>query len=156
MQITSKSHYRWFLTLQQISVRALQVDICKFEGNRDRRTRCTKCWSNLTLKCYANTFVKVDARIKVECRQTISNLKGYSCLKLYCKKQSNQKPAANIVGTFFRRTTLCAVILKNFYWPNVSCICPSLFETNLNKAKYSVYEKLSRVFSIAGSCFEEE
>ena len=28
------------------------------------RTRCTKCWSNLTLKCYPNTFVKDDARIE--------------------------------------------------------------------------------------------
>ena len=61
-------------------------------------------WSNLTLKCYANTFVKVDARIEVECRQTISYLKGYS----YLKKQSNQKLTANIVSTI-RRTTLCWV-----------------------------------------------
>ena len=29
-------------------------------------------------------------------------------------------------------------------------------ETNLNKAKYSVYEKLSSVFIVAGSCFEEK
>ena len=51
--------------------------------------RCTKCWSNLTLKCNANTFVKVDAKIKKECRRTISYLQGYSCPKLYCKKLSN-------------------------------------------------------------------
>ena len=70
---------------------ALQFYICKFEGNRDRKTRCTKCWSNLTLKCYADTFVKVDAQIEEDCRQTISYLKGYSYLKLYCKKQGNQK-----------------------------------------------------------------
>ena len=30
------------------------------------------------MKCYANTFVKVDAQIEEECRQTISYLKGYS------------------------------------------------------------------------------
>ena len=30
---------------------------------------------------------------------------------------------------------------------NLSCICPSRLETNLNKAKYSVYEKLSSIFS---------
>ena len=58
--------------------------------------------------CYANTFVKDDTRIDVECRQTICYLKGYSYLKLYCKKQSNQKPTANIVSTT-RRTTLCWV-----------------------------------------------
>ena len=57
--------------------------IYKFEGNRDRRTRCTKCWSNITLKCYTNTFVKDDARIALS---PISYLKGYSYLKLYCKK----------------------------------------------------------------------
>ena len=51
--------------------------------------RCTKCWSNLTLKCNANTFVKADAKIKKECRRTISYLQGYSCPKLYCKKLSN-------------------------------------------------------------------
>ena len=47
-------------------------------------------------------------------------------------------------------------ILKNFYSSNLLCICPSLLETNLNKAKYSIYEKLSRVFSVAGSRFEEK
>ena len=25
---------------------------------------CTKCWSNLTVKCNINAFVKVDAKIK--------------------------------------------------------------------------------------------
>ena len=39
-------------------------------------------WSNLTLKCNANTFVKVDARVEANCRQTISYLQGYSCPKL--------------------------------------------------------------------------
>ena len=48
--------------------------------------------SNLTLKFYANTFVKVDAQIEEECRRTISYLKGWSCLKLYCKKLSNRNP----------------------------------------------------------------
>ena len=62
-------------------------------------------WSNLTLKCYANTFVKVDARIDEDCLQTISYLKGYSCLKLYCRKLSNQKRTANTVSTL-RRTIL--------------------------------------------------
>ena len=53
---------------------------------------------------------------------------------------------------------LCAVpvILKDFYSSNLTGICLSLLETNLNKAKYSFYEKLSRVFSVAGFCFEEK
>ena len=93
--------------------------------------------------CYANTFVKDDTRIDVECRQTICYLKGYSYLKLYCKKQSNQKPRANIALQGEKLYAECAVILKNFYSANLRCICPSLSETNLKKAKYSVYEKLS-------------
>ena len=60
----------------------------------------------LTLKCYANTFVRVDAQIEEECRQTISYLKGYAYPKLYCKKLGNQKPTANIVSTT-KGTTLC-------------------------------------------------
>ena len=48
---------------------------------------------------YVNTFVKVDTEIEEDCRQTISYLKGYSYLRLYCKKQSNQKLTANTVST---------------------------------------------------------
>ena len=57
-------------------------------------------WSNLILKCYANAFVKADARTEEDCRQTISYVKGYFRLKLYCKKLSNQKLTANTVKTF--------------------------------------------------------
>ena len=39
---------------------------------------------------------------------------------------------------------------------NLFCICPSFIETNLNKAKKGIYEKLSRVFTVAGSRFEEK
>ena len=60
-----------FLYLQQINLRALQFYICKFEVNRDLRTRCTNSWSNLTLKCNPNTFVKVDAQIEENCRPSI-------------------------------------------------------------------------------------
>ena len=38
----------------------------------------------------------------------------------------------------------------------LTLICPSLFETYLNKAKYSIYEKLSGVFSVVGFRFEEK
>ena len=46
--------------------------------------------------------------------------------------------------------------LMKFRSLNLHCICPSLFEIYLNKAKYSIYEKLSRVFSVAGFRFEEK
>ena len=42
-----------------------------FEINRDRRSRCTNSWSNLTLKCKDNTFVKADAQIEENCRRTM-------------------------------------------------------------------------------------
>ena len=48
----------------------------------------------------------------------------------------------------------CGARLKNFHSSStVFCICPSLFETNVNKAKYSIYEKLSTVLSVAGIQF---
>ena len=174
--------------------------------------------------------MKVDAQIEEDYRQTIYYLKGYSYLKFYCQKQSNQKPTANTVSTL-RRTTLswvrgdikellsvndineinhiwtaemnrkmkkwssqctqfmqlreegwkkvlnffqassrncinCVhcddhffIFIKNFYSSNLLCICPSLLETNLNKAKYSSYCTKNcqvHVFSVAGSRFEEK
>ena len=48
----------------------------------------------------------------------------------------------------------CGARLKNFHSSStVLCICPSLFETNVNKAKYSIYGKLSTVLSVAGIQF---
>ena len=70
--------------------------MCKFE---DHTTRCTKCWSHLTLKYYANTFEKANTQLVEECRRTISYLKGYCYPKLYRKKLSNQNPTANTVST---------------------------------------------------------
>ena len=46
--------------------------------------------------------------------------------------------------------------LISIYQTYLSCICPSLFEIYLNKANYITYEKLSRVFSVAGFRFEEK
>ena len=83
--------------------------------------------------------------IEEECRRTISCLKGYSYLKLYHNKLSNQKPTANAVSwSITRRTTLCWVrshTKRNFYSSNLLCIYPSLFEKNLNRAKYTIYER---------------
>ena len=91
-------------------------------------------WSNLTLKCYAYTFVKVDARIEEDCRQTISYLKGYSCLKLYCKKLSNQKLTANTVSTL-RRTILsdCVVILRTSVHQTYFVFVPLFWKQILTK-----------------------
>ena len=83
------------------------------EVNCDHTTRCKKCWSNESLKCYAKKFVTVDRPTeKTECCLTISYLKGYSYPNLCCKKKkknwTSQKPTANTVSTT-RRTTLCWV-----------------------------------------------
>ena len=53
---------------------SIEFYICKFEVNRDLRTRCTNSWLDLTLKCNANTctFVKVHTQIEDNCRRTIS------------------------------------------------------------------------------------
>ena len=121
-------------------------------------SRCKNSWSNLTLKCNANTFVKVDARMEGNCRRTISYLlKGILAQSFSCKKLNNRKRTANTVRNT-RRTTLCWMRGKimNFYFSSLLCICPSLFENYLNKANYIIYEKLSRVFSVAGFRFEEK
>ena len=65
-----------------MNLRALYFYICKFEVNRDCRIRYTNSWSNLTLKCNANTFAKVDARVEGNCLRTISYAQGYFCPKL--------------------------------------------------------------------------
>ena len=68
-------------------------------------SRCTNSWSNLTLKCNANTFVKVDARVEGNCRRTISPIcKGIVVQSFSCKKLNNQKHTANTVRNI-RRTT---------------------------------------------------
>ena len=48
------------------------------------------------------------------------------------------------------------LLFKNFHSSELTCLCPSLFETYLNNAKYSIYEKLSRVFRVVGFRFEEK
>ena len=136
-----------------IGLRALQFYICKFEVNRDQSWSIAKCWSNLTLTCNDNTFAKADAQIEEECRRTTSYLQGYSCPRLFCKKLSNEKPTARNT----RRTTLCWMRNKIKELPFIKLfICSSLLETNLNKAKYSISEKLSTVFSVAGLRLEEK
>ena len=47
-----------------------------------------------------------------------------------------------------RNTSHGSVILKNFYSSHLLCICPSLLETNLNKAKYSFFEKPSEFLAL--------
>ena len=46
------------------------------------KTQCTKCCSNLTLKCYVDTFVKVDAQIATNF--STSNHLFFSCNENTC------------------------------------------------------------------------
>ena len=50
----------------------------------------------------------------------------------------------------------CGARENYFCLSNLLSICPSLFETYLNEANYIIYEKLSRVFSVAGFRFAEK
>ena len=91
--------------------------------------RCIKCWSNLTLKCNANTFVKVDAKVKKECRWTICYLQGYSCPKLYCKKLSNSAET-HVFSSQYKRNNFMLNAGQDS--SNLLYSCPSLFEPILN------------------------
>ena len=70
-----QKNVNYFETVRQnFLFRALYSYIYMFEINRDRRSRCTNSWSNLTLKCNNNTFVKADAQIEENCRRTMNVL----------------------------------------------------------------------------------
>ena len=120
------------------------VFICKFEVNGDHKTGCTECWSNLTLKCYANIFVKADAQTEKECQQTIFYLKGYSYPKFYCKKLNNQKPVANTVG-ITRRTTSCWVHseIKKLLFITVTVYLPFSFKKKSHKKQNMASTEIS-------------
>ena len=119
MYITSKSHGRFFPNVSKQASELSSFASASLKAIVTVELAAQNAGQILTLKCYANTFVRVDAQIEEECRQTISYLKGYAYPKLYCKKLSNQKPTANIVST-------------------------------TRKVKYSIYEKLSRVWYVGG------
>ena len=88
------------LTSAKKSQSSLLSYICKYEVNRDRRTRCTKSWSNLW-KLWKLTH---------EQRETADGLspicKGILAQSFICKKLSNQRHMANTVRNT-RRRTLC-------------------------------------------------
>ena len=46
--------------------------------------------------------------------------------------------------------------IKEFLFIKLTLYLSSLFKTYLNKANYIIFEKLSRVFSVAGFRFEEK
>ena len=83
-------------------------------------------------------------RGKLNRRRTISYLQWYSYGKLQFAIQEEQLYAE------------CGAWYKNFYLSKLLCICPSIFETYLNKAIYIIYEKLSSVFSAVGFRFQEK
>ena len=65
------------------------------------------------------------------------------------KKLNNQKPTAILQFAIQeeQRNAECGARLKNFHPSNLLCICLSLVVTNVKKAKYSIYEKLSTVLA---------
>ena len=119
-------------------------------------------WSNLTLKCNANTFVKVDERIEGNCRRTISYPQGYSRPKLQLQETERSEIYSEYSSQCKKNNFMLSMPAKKKEFlcvsksSNLLCFCPSLFETYLNKANYMIYEKLSRVFSVTGFRFEEK
>ena len=98
-------------------------------------------------------LVKVDAQTKENC-----HVQGSCCPKL----QLQETGLSKTYGEYSLQSKKNNFMLnagqdkKNFHSSNLLCICPSLFDTYPNKAKYSIYEKLSRVFSVAGFRFQEK
>ena len=94
--------------------------------------QCTNSWSNLTLKCNINTFVKADAQIEENCRRTMNVLSA----RVFFPKTSVARNwvIRNLRQIQFRntrRTILCwmRARLKNVHSSNLLSICLSLFET---------------------------
>ena len=114
-----------------------------FEVNRDRRTRCTISWSNSTLKCDANTFVKVDAQVEENCRPTdylLSErvfLPKASVARNWIIKNLRQIQFAIQEEQLYAE---CGARLKNIYLSKLLCICPSLFEKISTKKHISSTE----------------
>ena len=134
MWITSKSFDRCFPN--------------KFEVNLDHTTRCTKCWSNLTLKSYAYSFVK--AQVEEECRRTIFYLKEYSYLLLYYNKMdTNQKSTRRQLAV--QKEKLCAECggEKNFCLSKLLCIFPFFSKKISSKAKYAGQDGLVSVMQVS-------
>ena len=96
---------------------------------------------------------KLTRKWRQYCRRAISYLQGYSSQSFSCKNLGNQKPTANTVRST-RRTTLHWMrgkIKKLSFIKHFLYLSFSFRNSCLNKAKYSmIYEKLSRVFSVAG------
>ena len=95
-----------FPLLQHLSLRALLVLYLQVWSQLwPYNSQHWECWANVTLKCYANTFVKADAQIEEGCWLYLLSEQVF-LPKLYCKKLSNQKPTANTVYTTWG-ITLC-------------------------------------------------
>ena len=93
--------------------------------------------------------MEVNTQIEDNCRRTIFNLQGYSCLK-------KASVARNWVIRNLRRILFgiqaeqlyaeWGARLNNFYLLRLLCTIPSLFAKNLNKAGYNIYGNLLPVF----------
>ena len=92
-----------------------------FEVNRDRKTRCKIRWSNSTLKCDANTFVKLTHYLLSE----RVFLPKASVARNWVIKNLRQIQFAIQEEQLY---TECGARLKNIYLSKLLCICLSLFQ----------------------------
>ena len=119
------------LDMQQMSLKApVKFYMYKF---CDHTTHLTKFWSNLTLTCYANTCQswrtnrrRVPTDYILSARVFWPNARNWVVRKLRRIQFALQEE---------QLYAECGVRLKKFHPSNLLCISPSLFATNINKAK---------------------
>ena len=133
----------------------------KFNVNCDYTTCCAKCLSNLILKCYTNTLWKVTHKINTG-RLPKDYLLSERVLflpKALLEETKWSETYDEYSQLALQEEKLYAergLRLKNLCLSNLLCICHFLFETNVNKAKYSIYGNLLPVFSVTGLQFAEK
>ena len=115
--------------MQQISLRApVKFYMYKF---CDHTTHLTKFWSNLTLKCCANTFFESwrTDRGRVPTNYILSARVLWPIARNWVVRKLRRIQFALQEEQLYAE---CGVRLKKFHPSNLLCISPFLFETNIN------------------------
>ena len=155
MSTTWKLYDRFFLILANKPQSSLVLYLKVWS-----RSWRTKCLSGLTVKCNANAKriceswrtnrVRVPTDYLLSARMILAQ--SFMVRKWVIRNLRRIQFAIQEELLYAEY----GATLKNFYLSKLLCFCSSLFETHLNKAKYSIYEKLSTVFKVSCFRFEEK
>ena len=108
------------------------------------------------LKCNANTLWKLT-QTGESYRLTISYLQGYSCPKLQLQETEKSETYGEYSSQYKKNNfNLNAGKMNDYLFIKVTMYLAFSFRKNLNKAGYSIYEKLLPVFSNEGTRLEEK